>query len=92
MEEHAKRAFRQRGASSAKRRVISLCATGSSSPQRTWFAAGEQAKYPIAVVEHLLDTLGADLGGGYDIGCKFSGTLARSNLGAACKGTQLPRR
>lgn len=39
------------------------------------------AKYPLAVVEKLLDVLGAVLGVGYDIGCKFGTTLLRSSLG-----------
>lgn len=39
------------------------------------------SKYPLAVVEILLEVFGADLGGGYDIGCKFKKTLARSDLG-----------
>lgn len=40
-----------------------------------------RAKYPLAVVEKLLEVLGADLGGGYDIGCKFATTLGNSPLG-----------
>lgn len=44
-----------------------------------------RAKYPIAVVEALLDAFGADIGGGYDIGCKFGTTLADSPLGNRCK-------
>jgi len=39
------------------------------------------AKYPLAVVEVLLEALGSDIGGGYDIGCKFGTTLDRSPLG-----------
>ncbi|KAJ3552822.1 hypothetical protein NP233_g12786 [Leucocoprinus birnbaumii] len=39
------------------------------------------SKYPLAVVEALLDVFGAGIGGGYDIGCQFSTTLARSSLG-----------
>jgi hypothetical protein len=39
------------------------------------------AKYPLAVVEVLLEVFGASIGGGYDIGCKFRTTLARSELG-----------
>jgi hypothetical protein len=38
------------------------------------------AKYPLAVVSALLDAFGPDLGGGYDIGCKFASTLKRSSL------------
>ena len=39
------------------------------------------AKYPLAVVEVLLEAFGAGIGGGYDIGCKFGMTLNRSELG-----------
>ena len=40
-----------------------------------------RAKYPLAVVESLLEAFGAGLGGGYDIGCKFRTTLDHSELG-----------
>ncbi|KAG1793324.1 uncharacterized protein HD556DRAFT_1479424 [Suillus plorans] len=43
--------------------------------------SGERAKYPLAVVSRLLDTFGHNLGGGYDIGCRFKTTLSRSSLG-----------
>ncbi|KAJ7236971.1 hypothetical protein C8J57DRAFT_1529765 [Mycena rebaudengoi] len=39
------------------------------------------AKYPIAIVEALLNALGEGLVGGYDIGCKNKGTIRRSPLG-----------
>jgi hypothetical protein len=35
----------------------------------------------LAIVQELLKTFGADLGGGYDIGCKFATTLDRSEVG-----------
>lgn len=41
-----------------------------------------RAKYPLAIVEKLLDAFGDGLGGGYDIGCKFKTTLKNSKLGA----------
>lgn len=40
-----------------------------------------RAKYGLAVVEHLLQVFGKDLGIGYDVGCKFGTTVARSELG-----------
>ncbi|KAG6809770.1 hypothetical protein H0H92_014809 [Tricholoma furcatifolium] len=43
--------------------------------------SGELAKYPLAVVEALLHAFGDGIGGGYDIGCKFGGTVNRSELG-----------
>lgn len=44
-----------------------------------------RAKYPLAVIEVLLEALGPKLGGGYDIGCKFGTTLNRSPLGARAR-------
>ena len=42
--------------------------------------SGELAKYPLAVVEHLLKTLGEGIGAGYDVGCHFDITLSRTPL------------
>ena len=39
------------------------------------------AKYPLTVVEVLLEVFGPGIGGGYDIGCKFGTMLNRSELG-----------
>jgi hypothetical protein len=38
-------------------------------------------KYPLTIVEVLLEVFGEGIGGGYDIGCKFGTTLNRSKLG-----------
>ncbi|KIN95222.1 hypothetical protein M404DRAFT_34342 [Pisolithus tinctorius Marx 270] len=46
-----------------------------------FLASGELAKYPIAIVSRLMKVFGADLEGGYDIGCQFSTTLAKSVIG-----------
>ena len=43
------------------------------------------AKYPLACVAKLLDAFGEDLGGGFDIGCKFKTTLANSPLGPCAR-------
>lgn len=43
---------------------------------------GHSSKYPLAVVEVLLDVFGADIGDGYDIGCKTQMTLDHSELGS----------
>lgn len=40
-----------------------------------------RSQYPLAVVEQLLDAFGPKLGVGYDIGCRFKITLAKSQLG-----------
>ena len=42
--------------------------------------SGELAQYPLAVVEHLLLTLGEGIGAGYDVGCNFDITLKCSPL------------
>jgi hypothetical protein len=42
----------------------------------------QSTKYPLACVEKLLDAFGPDLGGGFDIGCKFKTTLNNSPLGS----------
>jgi Kyakuja-Dileera-Zisupton transposase len=46
-------------------------------------------KYPIAVVNRLLDQYGKDIGLGYDIMCAFIKTLLRSSLGAKIVGLHL---
>ncbi|KAJ7834538.1 hypothetical protein B0H14DRAFT_3110028 [Mycena olivaceomarginata] len=50
---------------------------------------GGVMKYPLAIVNYLLDTYGADLGLGYDIMCAFWKTLSRSSLGAKVTGMRL---
>ncbi|KAK0447956.1 hypothetical protein EV421DRAFT_1889433 [Armillaria borealis] len=59
---------------------VALCRHGFVLITADMVRSGELVKYPLAIVEHLLKTLGADLGGGYDIGCKFGTTLSRSPL------------
>ena len=39
------------------------------------------AKYPLAIAEKMLNTFRKDLGGGFNIGCRFGTTLANSPLG-----------
>ena len=39
-------------------------------------------KYPLAMVDHLVETYGSDICLGYDIMCAFIKTLSRSCLGA----------
>ncbi|KAG6864435.1 hypothetical protein C0993_008883, partial [Termitomyces sp. T159_Od127] len=43
------------------------------------------AKYPLAVVNKLLDVFGTCIGSGYDIGCKFGTTIANSPLGPCAR-------
>ncbi|KAI0038697.1 hypothetical protein FA95DRAFT_1505189 [Auriscalpium vulgare] len=60
---------------------ISVCRHGFLLVLADMVRSGELSKYPLAVTEKLLNTFGKDLGGGYDIGCGFAGTLARSSVG-----------
>ncbi|KAH7917998.1 hypothetical protein BV22DRAFT_1108467 [Leucogyrophana mollusca] len=60
---------------------MAVCRHGFSLVIADMVQSGELAKYPLAVVSKLLDVFGEDLGGGYDIGCKFKSTLNRSSLG-----------
>ncbi|KAF9231943.1 hypothetical protein BU15DRAFT_81804 [Melanogaster broomeanus] len=60
---------------------LAVCRHGMSLLIADMVQSGELAKYPLAVVNKLVETLGSDLGGGYDIGCQFSTTLDRSSIG-----------
>ncbi|KAG1884117.1 hypothetical protein F4604DRAFT_1878863 [Suillus subluteus] len=60
---------------------MSACHHGFSLLIADMVQSGEQSKYPLAVVSKLLDTFRKDLGGGYDIGCRFKTTLSWSSLG-----------
>ncbi|KAG1905546.1 uncharacterized protein F5891DRAFT_976459 [Suillus fuscotomentosus] len=60
---------------------MSACRHGFSLLIADMVQSGEQSKYPLAVVSKLLDTFWKDLGGGYDVGCRFKTTLSRSSLG-----------
>ncbi|KAG2100521.1 hypothetical protein BD769DRAFT_1631075 [Suillus cothurnatus] len=60
---------------------IAICRHGFYLLIADMVQSGEQAKYPLAVVAKLLDAFGANLGGGYDIGCQFKTTLDNSILG-----------
>ncbi|KAK0496146.1 hypothetical protein EDD18DRAFT_1309780 [Armillaria luteobubalina] len=57
---------------------LSLCHHGSVLLGADMVKSGEQAKYPLAIVSRLLKVFGERLGMGYDIGCKFGGTLAKA--------------
>ncbi|KAG6819853.1 hypothetical protein H0H93_007997 [Arthromyces matolae] len=60
---------------------LALCRHGFSLVIADMVASGELSKYPLAVIAALLEAFGEDLAGGYDIGCKFKTTLAKSALG-----------
>ncbi|KIO01172.1 hypothetical protein M404DRAFT_28898 [Pisolithus tinctorius Marx 270] len=60
---------------------IAVCRHGFCLLIADMVQSGEQSKYALAVTSKPLDTFGSDLGGGYDIGCRFKTTLASSVLG-----------
>ncbi|KAG6862617.1 hypothetical protein C0991_011206, partial [Blastosporella zonata] len=60
---------------------LALCRHGFSLVVADMVQSGKLSKYPLAVTSALLDAFGEDLGGGYDIGCKFKTTIDRSKLG-----------
>ncbi|KAF7984573.1 hypothetical protein HWV62_13791 [Athelia sp. TMB] len=59
---------------------LALCRHGFALVIADMIRSGEMAKYPLAVVAKMLRVFGRDLGGGYDIGCKFKSTLMRTPL------------
>ncbi|KAJ7239447.1 hypothetical protein C8J57DRAFT_1528105 [Mycena rebaudengoi] len=61
---------------------LSVCRHGHLLIMCDMIRSGELMKYPLAIVKHLLDSYGADIGLGYDIMCQFFKTLCRSSLGA----------
>ncbi|KAJ7195687.1 hypothetical protein GGX14DRAFT_537230 [Mycena pura] len=65
---------------------LSLCRHGFVLVLADMVKSGELAKYPLAVVEAVLDAFGPDVGGGYDIGCGFGTTLKKSPLGERAEG------
>ncbi|KAJ7351595.1 hypothetical protein DFH08DRAFT_957896 [Mycena albidolilacea] len=60
---------------------VALCRHGFVLLVADMVRSGELAKYPLAIVNALLDAFGADLGIGYDIGCGHSTTIRHSPLG-----------
>ncbi|KAG1805499.1 hypothetical protein EV424DRAFT_1474356 [Suillus variegatus] len=64
---------------------MAVCRHGFSLVIADMVQSGEQSKYPLAVVSKLLEVFGKDLGGGYDIGCRFKTTLNRSVLGQSAR-------
>ncbi|KAJ3572909.1 hypothetical protein NP233_g2769 [Leucocoprinus birnbaumii] len=64
---------------------IAVCRHGFVLTVADMVCSGEGSQYPLAVVETLLDTFGTNLGGGYDIGCRFKITIAKSDLGQRAK-------
>ncbi|KAI6113495.1 hypothetical protein EV401DRAFT_1982963 [Pisolithus croceorrhizus] len=60
---------------------VAVCRHGFCLVIADMVQSGEQSKYALAVTSKLLDTFGSDIGGGYNIGCRFKTTLGSSILG-----------
>ncbi|KAJ7821992.1 hypothetical protein B0H14DRAFT_3471049 [Mycena olivaceomarginata] len=76
MEEHDRRRDVEDVGDFSTKRVffLALCRHGFVLVIADMIRSGELAKYPLAIVEELLDTFGMNLGAGYDIGCHFGAT------------------
>ncbi|KAJ7884040.1 hypothetical protein B0H13DRAFT_1628808 [Mycena leptocephala] len=59
---------------------LALCRHGFVLLLADMVRSGELAKYPLAIVDALLDAFGPDVGFGYDIGCGFGKTVKNSPL------------
>ncbi|KAJ7440038.1 hypothetical protein FB451DRAFT_1059100 [Mycena latifolia] len=59
---------------------LALCRHGFVLLLADMVRSGELAKYPLAIVDALLDVFGPDIGGGYDIGCGFGTTVRNSPM------------
>ncbi|KAJ7612230.1 hypothetical protein FB45DRAFT_1118077 [Roridomyces roridus] len=68
---------------------LCLCRHGFALVVVDMLRSGELSKYPLAVVEYLLEHLGIKLGVGYDIDCHFCTTLKNSELGPTAETAQL---
>ncbi|KAJ6586794.1 hypothetical protein DFH09DRAFT_1307908 [Mycena vulgaris] len=60
---------------------LALCQHGFVLIVADMVRSGELAKYPLAVVELLLDVFGLKFAMGYDIGCHFEATVENSRMG-----------
>ncbi|KAF8180065.1 hypothetical protein K438DRAFT_1977033 [Mycena galopus ATCC 62051] len=67
---------------------LGLCRHGFVLVVADMVRSGELAKYPLAIVEVLLDAFGLKISGGYDIGCHFGTTLNNSELGDKARTNQ----
>ncbi|KAJ8455915.1 hypothetical protein ONZ51_g12302 [Trametes cubensis] len=61
---------------------VSLCRHGQCLAMCDMIRSGELMKYPLAIVNKLVDTYGGDIKIGYDIACAFSKVLRKSSIGA----------
>ncbi|KAJ7742389.1 hypothetical protein B0H14DRAFT_2637652 [Mycena olivaceomarginata] len=68
---------------------LALCRHGFVLVIADMIRSGELAKYPLAIVQELLDTFGMNLGTGYDISCHFGATVENSELGEQARRNKL---
>ncbi|KAJ7071763.1 hypothetical protein B0H15DRAFT_793326 [Mycena belliarum] len=68
---------------------LALCRHGFVLVIADMIRSGELAKYPLAVVDELLQAFGMKLGAGYDVGCHFQATVNNSELGARARAQKL---
>ncbi|KAJ7678318.1 hypothetical protein DFH06DRAFT_1121808 [Mycena polygramma] len=68
---------------------VALCRHGFVLILADMIRSGELAKYPLALVDILLDTYGEKLGLGYDVGCHFEATIRNSKLSERAKENML---
>ncbi|KAJ7040517.1 hypothetical protein C8F04DRAFT_1253819 [Mycena alexandri] len=68
---------------------LTVCRHGHVVVMCDMIRSGELMKYPLAMVQWLLDHYGAAIGLGYDIMCAFFKTLMRSSLGAKVTAMQM---
>ncbi|KAF8173360.1 hypothetical protein K438DRAFT_1728477 [Mycena galopus ATCC 62051] len=68
---------------------LALCRHGFVLVIANMIRSGELAKYPLAVVQELLDVFGMKIGAGYDIGCHFDATVRYSQLGDQARANKL---
>ncbi|KAJ7697754.1 hypothetical protein B0H14DRAFT_3529204 [Mycena olivaceomarginata] len=68
---------------------LALCRHGFVLVIADMIRSGELAKYPLAVVQELLDTFGMNLGAGYDVGSHFGATVENSELGEQARRNNL---
>ncbi|KAI0323191.1 hypothetical protein GY45DRAFT_1265025, partial [Cubamyces sp. BRFM 1775] len=61
---------------------VSLCRHGHCLVMCDMIRSGELMKYPLAIVNKLIEAYGKDIKIGYDIACAFSKILQRSTIGA----------
>ncbi|KAF7318079.1 hypothetical protein HMN09_00315800 [Mycena chlorophos] len=60
---------------------VCLCRHGFAVLIVEMVRSGELSKYPLAIINALLENLGPNLAFGYDIGCSMETTIAQSELG-----------